>query len=314
MIKIRKGIVGGRKLPGGFVITDKNVFKNYKRLIEQSGNRYFVIKSGENSKSIETYAKIIKNLKDDDRIISFGGGVVGDIAGFVASTYKRGVPLIQVPTTLLAMVDSSIGGKNGINLKKKKNYLGTIYQPKMVLIDPLFLETLPLNEFRNGIAEIIKYGMIFNKPLLKRIEKKLNATDEDLERIIACCCKIKAKVVELDEQDKGYRHTLNFGHTIGHALELLHNLKHGQAISIGMIKEAELGKRLGLIKDEEINLLRRALNINGLQTELPRGADIDKIIELMKADKKGPLVFALSQKHPSIKIDIGLVGDILKAK
>jgi 3-dehydroquinate synthase len=314
MIKIRKGIVGGRKLPGGFVITDKNVFKNYKRLIEQSGNRYFVIKSGENSKSIETYAKIIKNLKDDNRIISFGGGVVGDIAGFVASTYKRGVPLIQVPTTLLAMVDSSIGGKNGINLKKKKNYLGTIYQPKMVLIDPLFLETLPLNEFRNGIAEIIKYGMIFNKPLLKRIEKKLNATDEDLERIIACCCKIKAKVVELDEQDKGYRHTLNFGHTIGHALELLHNLKHGQAISIGMIKEAELGKRLGLIKDEEINLLRRALNINGLQTELPRGADIDKIIELMKADKKGPLVFALSQKHPSIKIDIGLVGDILKAK
>ena len=313
MIRIRKGIIKETGLPKGLVITDTNVFRIYKKLIEQSGNKYLVIKAGESSKSIETYSKIIKNLKEDVRIIAFGGGVVGDIAGFVASTYKRGIPLIHIPTTLLAMVDSSIGGKNGVNLNKKKNYLGTIYLPEMILIDPLFLETLPSDEFRDGIAEIIKYGMIFNKLLLKRLGKKLKIDDEDLGKIIAYSCEIKTKVVGLDEHDKGYRHTLNFGHTIGHALELSYKLKHGQAISIGMIKEAELGQRLGLVKDEEINMLKSALDANGLQSHLPADADVNKIIQLMKSDKKGPLVFAFSSKDWNVKVNEKLVKEVLNS-
>lgn len=308
-----KGIITGGKLPKGFVITDENVFGIYKKLIKQSGNKYFIIKPGEKSKSLETYTKIIKKLGNVDKLVSLGGGVVGDIAGFVASTYKRGITLVQVPTTLLAMVDSSIGGKNGINIDNKKNYLGTIYQPETVLIDPLFLETLPLDEFRNGIAEIIKYGMIFNKLLLQRFGKELKSRDEDIEKIITCCCKIKTRVVELDRQDKGYRHTLNFGHTVGHALELLCNLPHGQAISIGMIKETELGKRLGLINNQEIELLKRALNANHLQTEIPKKHDIEKIIQLMKADKKGPLVFVFDNKNWNTKVNEDIVREVLSS-
>ena len=198
-INIEKNSVIDNSLPEGFVITDTNVFNKYDALIN-TGN-VFIIKAGEQSKSGETYLEIARHLPEDtERIIAFGGGVVGDLAGFVASTYMRSVPLVQVPTTLLAMVDSSIGGKNGVNLDERKNYLGTIYQPQAVLIDPLFLETLPNKEINNGLAEIIKYAAVFNIPSLQRLQKGIKHSD--LENIIVQCCRIKARVVEKDEQDK----------------------------------------------------------------------------------------------------------------
>ena len=233
-IEIQSGSIKNRFLPNGFVITDKNLFQNYEDII---GDKGFVIEPGEKSKSTEIFLEIINKLNDADKIVAFGGGVVGDLAGFVASIYKRGIKLIQVPTTLLAMIDSSIGGKNGINLNKRKNYLGTIYQPEKIFIDPSFLETLSIKEFRNGIAEIIKYSILFGKPSLQRIEEGIRISDLDLPQIIYQCCLIKTEVVEQDEKDKNYRHVLNFGHTIGHALELVYHLTHGEAISIGMIKE-----------------------------------------------------------------------------
>jgi 3-dehydroquinate synthase len=308
-IYIEKGLVKYSILPEATIITDKNISQNYPQLIKK--HKTFVLAAGEKSKSEDIYLKIIKKLNKDNSIIAFGGGVVGDIAGFVASTYKRGISLIQIPTSLLAMIDSSIGGKNGINLGDRKNYLGTIYQPEIILIDPLFLEELPKKEFQNGVAEIIKYSIIFGQPNIKRLQKGVSADDEDLEEIIFQSCKIKAKIVGKDEFDKDYRHTLNFGHTIGHAIELLHGLSHGEAISIGMMYEAELGKKLGMISSEVIDNLEKALKANNLPTKLPENYDADKILNLMKTDKKGELIFSLSKKHHNIQIKEEIIRSVL---
>jgi len=213
-MEIEKGCVLERGLPDGFVITDRSVFEKYGHLIK---GKKFVIKPGEKSKVLEVYGEILNNLGDSKRIIAFGGGVVGDLAGFVASTYKRGVDFIQIPTTLLAMVDSSVGGKTGINLGEKKNYVGTFYPASEVLIDPLFLEDLPEEEFRNGVAEIVKCGLVFRTPSLERLGDGVCWDDEDLSEIISQCVNCKIKVVEEDLFDKGVRRTLNFGHTAGHA-------------------------------------------------------------------------------------------------
>lgn len=308
-IIIQKGLIKNNKLPQGFVITDSNVYEKYRDLV---GDNYFCINAGEKSKNIETYFKILDKLKDSeniDTITAFGGGVVGDTAGFVASTYKRGVKLIQIPTSLLAMVDSSIGGKNGVNLGEKKNYIGTIYQPTEVIIDTSFLETLPKEELKNGFAEIIKYYWLFDKNKLK---EKLDL--ENIEKIIFECCKYKVNVIEKDTFDKSYRHVLNFGHTIGHAIELLNNLSHGEAISIGMIKEMELGEKIGLIKHEETDMLRKALKSAGLPTELPKNIDIQKIIEIMKSDKKGKFRFAFSREKYDVEVEEDKVIEFLKGE
>jgi 3-dehydroquinate synthase len=307
-IRIGKGVVVDEGLPFGFVISDENLFREYKKII---GDSYFLIKSGEGSKSLENYSSIVEELGDVDRIIAFGGGVVGDLAGFVASTYKRGVDLIQVPTSLLAMVDSSIGGKNGVNLREKKNYLGTVYQPEGVLIDPLFLEGLPKKEFRNGLAEVIKYGYLFDRPRLNRISRGINLGDNDLEKIIFDCCKAKISVVEKDEMDLGYRHVLNFGHTIGHAIELLYGLSHGEAVSVGMVKEAGLGYRLGIVGSERVEKLRDVLEVNGLPVDLPRDFDSDEVIDVMKFDKKGKFVFAFDGDNYFVEVDEAEVRRVL---
>lgn len=172
-IIIQRGFIKNNKLPEGFVITDANLHHYYRDLISSEN---YIIKASEESKSLETYFQILKILPENtNTIIAFGGGVAGDIAGFVASTYKRGINLIQVPTSLVAMTDSSIGGKNGVNLGEKKNYVGTIYQPSLVIIDPDLLKTLPEKEFKNGLAEVIKYGYLFENPDLNKIS--LNAKE-----------------------------------------------------------------------------------------------------------------------------------------
>ncbi|GBE20147.1 MAG TPA: 3-dehydroquinate synthase [Candidatus Pacearchaeota archaeon] len=310
-IKIKERLIRKKGLPEGFVITDSNVMKRYGLFV--LGN-VFVIDAGEKSKSFENYQKIAENLADVDaeKIVAFGGGVVGDLAGFVASTYKRGINLIHVPTTLLAMVDSSIGGKNGINLGKRKNYIGTIYQPEEVLIDTSFLQSLPLWEFRNGVAEIIKYSSVFEKPSLERLERGINKEDSDLQNIITECCKVKTEIVKRDPQDRGFRHTLNFGHTIGHAIELIYALSHGEAISIGMVKELELGNKLELVTKNKIEKVTRIIEANGLPTKLPPNYDVEKILNLINYDKKGSFVFAFNHENYNIKVKRELVKEVLE--
>ena len=302
-IKIREGLVINQGLPEGFVITDRNIFEKYGHLIK---GRKFIIESGEKSKVFDVYLEIIKNLSHDsgdvNRIIAFGGGVVGDLAGFVASTYKRGVEFIQIPTSFISMVDSSIGGKNGVNLGERKNYIGTVYQPKEVLIDPLFLDSLNEKEFRNGVAEVIRYAVIFGKPSLLRLQRGLSKNDGDLKEIIRQCAKIKIGVVGKDERDLGYRHVLNFGHTIGHAIELIYGFSHGVAVSIGMLEEMKLGKLKGFFSDKDILDLRKALEVNGLPVKFPKDLDVRKVMEIMKQDKKGSFVFAFSRENYKIKL------------
>jgi 3-dehydroquinate synthase len=307
-IEINNNLVIGKELPEGFLVTDRNLAINYPYLVK---NDSMVLYPGEKNKSIENYLRIIYFMDNNKRILALGGGVIGDLVGFVASTYKRGINFIQIPTSLTAMVDSSIGGKNGINISDRKNYLGTIYQPEKVLIDPLFLKTLPKKEFVDGIAEIVKYGFIFDNPPLERLKQGLSIYDSDLEDIIFNCCLTKARVVEKDEKDKNYRHLLNFGHTIGHAFELSHNLRHGHAVSIGMVKEAELAYNLGIINKDICSKLKEVLYFNGLSIDIPKNFDLQRIIEIMKADKKGKFVFAFNEENYSVKVKESDVEKVL---
>jgi 3-dehydroquinate synthase len=171
------------------------------------------------------------------------------------------------------------------------------------LIDTLFLESLPKKEFRNGIAEIIKYAVVFNKPELNRFEFKVSIKDEDFEKLIIKSCEVKVGIVEKDVNDKGLRHVLNFGHTIGHAIELLAGLSHGEAISIGIIKELELGVQEGLVNREKLEKVRKCLGKNNLPIEFPANIDKEKVLELMKKDKKGGLVFAFDENNYNVRID-----------
>ncbi len=297
-----------KNLPEGFVIADKNLEKLYPYLLKREK---FVIEPGEESKNIYTYFDILKNLPaDTEQIVAFGGGVVGDLAGFVASTFKRGVSLIHVPTTLLAMVDSSVGGKTGANLGGKKNYVGTFYSGD-ILIDTSFLKSLPEKEFKNGIAEIVKCGILFGKPCLERLKIGINKDDRDLKEIIKNCVKLKLDVVKKDLKDKNYRHVLTFGHTIGHGIELLAGLKHGEAVSIGMVKEAELGESLGLIEKGTSKKIENILKINDLPFEFP-DIDAEKVVDLIKKDKKGRLVFAFSKDDFKVRVGEDKVRAVLK--
>lgn len=238
------------------IITDDNVYKLYLQNFNQA--QIISITPGEQSKSLATYEYIINKLINNNysrnlQIIAIGGGVVGDLAGFIASTYLRGVKYIQVPTTLLSQIDSSIGGKVAINFHDVKNVLGTFYHPDLVLIDPLFLQTLPKRHFNNGISELIKYALIKDDDLF---EKLYNLESLNLTEIIYRALMIKKELVEADERDQNVRHLLNFGHTIGHAIESYYNFEkylHGEAVAIGM---AMITKHQSFYK-EITNLLQK---------------------------------------------------------
>lgn len=270
------------------VITDTNVSGIYGATVESSLRAkgfmpiFYTVEPGEGSKSMETYQRLQESLADDghqrtDLILALGGGVVGDLAGFVAATYLRGVPFIQVPTTLLSQIDSSVGGKTGINLESGKNLVGAIYQPKAVLIDPLTLDTLPEKYLRDGIGEAIKYGYIDRPELLDLLSGEGNASDsstfdhvlENRSRVIEICCESKARFVLQDELDKGQRMILNFGHTLGHAIEKTHGYSkytHGEAVAMGMYYMVKMTEHAGLsdpglLADLE-NLLKRYQLLN----------------------------------------------------
>jgi 3-dehydroquinate synthase len=265
------------------VITDDNIPIKYLNLIKQRITVYreYFIPQGETSKSMEMAQLLINKMISDGvtrsaLILSLGGGVVGDLAGFVASIYMRGVDYYQIPTTLLSQVDSSVGGKVGVNAIEMKNAIGAFKQPKAVFIDPNTLSTLPNNHISNGIAEIIKYGLISDKTLFNSLENK-NILDS-IEDIIETCIKIKAEIVTKDEKDYGIRQILNYGHTIGHAIEQdsHYSLLHGEAIAIGM---AIISK-----KENFHNRLTRLLQKYDLPVSY--NYDVDILFNYILTDKK----------------------------
>jgi len=252
---------------------------------------------GEASKDFQTVVRICNLLMERgiDRtsaLIALGGGVVGDIAGFVASIYMRGIPYIQVPTTLLAQVDSSIGGKTGIDLSTGKNILGTFYQPKGVFIDLAFLKTLQPQELRNGLAEIVKYGIIDDPELFGTLEAQADAIknqDMDLlKELVTKSCTIKKGVIEIDETEQGIRRILNFGHTVGHAIETEsdYTIPHGDAVSMGMAAETILSERMGYLSAPERTRIVALIKTLGLPERIPQGLSSQGIVACMKGDKK----------------------------
>lgn len=282
------------------VVTDTNVDRLYgEKLLKNLKDSGFtpvkvVFNAGEENKNFDTltevYEKIIDSgIKRGDLLIAFGGGVVGDLAGFAASTIYRGMDFIQIPTTLLAQVDSSVGGKVAVDTSRGKNLVGSFYQPKMVIIDPELLKTLDEREVRSGMAEVIKYGAIYDNEFFNYLIEKdcLKSSMEDIETIIKRCCEIKAKIVEVDELDIGLRMILNFGHTFGHAIEKHYNYTkytHGEAISIGMYEITKLGEKLGITKAGESEKIKRILKNYNLPVE--DEVKLEDLVEIMKTDKK----------------------------
>lgn len=285
------------------VISDANVAALYGQGVLDSlqaaglSGELFTFPAGEASKRLATVEELARSmtLSGFDRgnvIIALGGGVSGDMAGFLAAIYMRGIPFVQVPTSLLAQVDSSVGGKTGVDLAEGKNMLGTFYQPKLVLIDTDVLRTLPADQFLSGMGEVIKYGVSLDAALFRYLDQhreELLAQDEScLNYVITRCCDLKARVVEEDEREGGLRRVLNFGHTIGHAVEAAANfsLLHGFAVSVGMVAITAVSARCGYAPPNLEAEIARLLTAYGLPTALPAGLSAERITAFMQADKK----------------------------
>lgn len=294
--EIRK-VYKGKKI---FIITDDNVNKYYGGKIsgELKKNDFEVkllaLKPGEETKNFNTLPIVYNELLDfnltrSDLIIALGGGVIGDLAGFVASTYLRGVDFVQIPTSLLAQVDSSVGGKVAVDLERGKNLVGSFYHPKCVLIDPEVLNTLDNRFFIDGMAEVIKYGCIKDKQFFDYLEKMENNQQliNNMEVVIHKCCDIKRQVVENDEKDKGERMLLNFGHTLGHAIEQYYNYtkySHGEGVAIGMYVISKISEEKGLTKKGTSQRIKDILVKYNLPYELD--VNIEETLEAINLDKK----------------------------
>lgn len=262
------------------LIADDQVWKIYRnevtRELSAAGVNFqpIIFSAGERNKNIRTLEQVLNQMlklgfNRSSAVIAFGGGVTGDLAGFAAGTFMRGIPFIQVPTTLLAQVDSSIGGKVGVDLKQGKNSAGLFIQPKKVIIDTEYLNTLPNKELRNGLFEIIKYGIIADEKyfifIQKNIEKAQKLDHHILEALIIRSCEIKTEIVMQDEKEKDIRRILNFGHTVGHAIEGAtgYRIKHGLAVGFGMIKESEIAFKLGNMSENDFLKIRDLVSLNG---------------------------------------------------
>jgi len=255
-----------------------------------------LVPEGEDQKSLESAGRLYHELTNfyaerATPILALGGGVIGDLAGFVAATYLRGVPLIQIPTTLLAQVDSSIGGKTAVDHGQLKNEIGVFYQPKLVIADIDTLRTLPARELANGLAEVIKSAAIRDKDFFAFLEKNLDrvkSLDEGvLEEMVFQTARIKAEIVEKDERDLGLRSILNYGHTIGHAIESVSDfqVEHGRAVAIGMLAAARISNKMGILDESELGRLKSVIEKAGLPTGMPN-LKVEEIIQAMKHDKK----------------------------
>lgn len=314
------------------LVTDRNVRRHadvIREAMVRSGwsCRLTELEPGEKTKSVGNLSAIWDDLiaaKADRRtvLIAVGGGVVGDLSGFAAASFVRGLPFVQVPTSLLADVDSSVGGKTGINHPAAKNMLGAFHQPVGVLIDTSVLDTLPAREFAAGMAEVVKYGVILDADFFTFLEQRADAINHRdpgiLRQVIARCCRLKADVVEKDEFERtGLRAVLNYGHTFGHAFEALAGygeLLHGEAVAIGMLYASRLAERLGFIDAAATHRQERLLSQFGLPTRLPPGwsHSDDSVIDRMKLDKKtvgGELRFVLPKRLGHVEI----ISDVAEA-
>jgi len=284
------------------IITNPVVQKLYGELVDQSlvaaGYKTTVLEvpDGEKYKSLESAGKLYQQLAEFGAeratpVLALGGGVIGDLAGFVAATYMRGVPFIQLPTTLLAQVDSSIGGKTAVNHGQLKNEIGAFYQPRVTISDIATLKTLSPAELISGLAEVIKHAVIKDEQFFIYLEQNLDrikALDDNvLETIVMKCAQIKAEIVENDEKDMASRNILNFGHTVGHAVEAVSNFQvaHGQAVAVGMVAAAKIAAELDLMDSVNVTGLERILQKAGLMTRLPK-MEINRVIQTMRYDKK----------------------------
>ncbi len=296
-----------KKLKAGtdaFIITNPYLKTKFGRRLNESltnsglAFHYRLIPDTERSKSFSVAAQILADLATYDQkkkifILAFGGGVVGDLAGFVASIYRRGTVYIQVPTSLLAQVDSSIGGKTAVDLNQGKNLAGTFYQPKLVLSDIGLLKTLDQRQLKAALAEVIKYAVIKDRELFVYLENNLSRIlDKDkacLEFIVAQCAGIKAQIVSQDEkEEKSLRTILNFGHTLGHAIEAAGNFKaynHGEAIGLGMLAACGISRKLNLLQVSDLQRIESLIKKSGLPLKI-KGLDLDKIIDAHYHDKK----------------------------
>jgi len=321
-----RGTIRGKK---AMAVCDENTYRLYygavKTALENAGCSVYpaVIPPGEASKSFEQaqalYTRALEaKLNRSSIIVALGGGVVGDLAGFIAATYMRGIGFIQIPTSLLAQVDSSVGGKVAINHPLAKNIIGAFYQPHMVFINPHTLKTLPPREFSTGMAELIKHAFIADSDFITWLEQNMEAL---LSRDVAALthalyrsCSIKARVVEQDERESGLRMILNFGHTVGHAIESITGYSkytHGEAVAMGMVYEATLALHMGLIGQEYIRRISSLLERAGLPTVL-EAADWSSILQRMAYDKKNVdsgITFALPTGYGKVEVFKGVAMD-----
>ncbi len=319
-----------------FIVTNKTIYKIYKKYLNIKNSKVLVLNDGEKYKNIKTYKKIIDeaskyNINRTDSFVAFGGGVIGDITGFCASTYMRGVKFVQIPTTLLSQVDSSVGGKVAINTNLGKNLLGNFYQPKLVISDISTLKTLNMRNFKTGLAEVLKYAFIQNSislcdknnsffNFLNKNKSKIYNLDKQIliETVKTCCC-LKRDVVIKDEKEAGLRAILNFGHTFGHVIENLTHYKkftHGEAIVYGMNFALNLSYNLGLIsKDYLNNSLSFISDYNLINKKLPK-FKFNNVLKTMQLDKKvenNKLRFILNNENYMVSIVKDIDIDDLKA-
>lgn len=308
------------------IVSNKTIFPIYRDIILASLSKHNIVPEiillpdGEKYKNMSSINKIHEALLKArfDRsslLIAFGGGVVGDITGFAASTYMRGIKYVQVPTTLLSQVDSSVGGKTGVNHPLGKNMIGAFYQPSLVLIDVATLKTLPRREFYAGMAEVIKYGVIADKDFfayLKTNREDILALGESIISVIRRSCEIKADVVSKDETEAGLRAILNFGHTIGHAVETVTGYKrflHGEAIAIGMCVAAGLAVRMKMLREGDALKIKGLVEMYNLPSRIPGDLDVSEMMNAMEVDKKvkaGKLRFVLPEAIGKVRIEEGV--------
>jgi shikimate kinase / 3-dehydroquinate synthase len=281
------------------VVTDEQVAKFHGESVLQClrdagfASKIVTVPAGEAHKNLETiqtlwHGFLEHGLDRKSTVIALGGGVIGDMAGFAASTYMRGIDWACLPTTLLSMVDASLGGKTGFDLPEGKNLIGSFYPPKLVLADPQLLETLPQAEFISGLAEVVKHGIIADPELFDLCAQGLDCIKEDLGRVVKRAMAVKIKIIEDDPYEKGFRAALNLGHTIGHAVELVSRfqLRHGEAIAIGMVAEARLAERMGLSSPGLSDRIRQVLTTLELPTDIPSNLSRPEILRAMRVDKK----------------------------
>lgn len=311
-IRIQKGIINDTaaidSLLSGLgsrfaIVTDEQVApifgQNLSRSLTVAGLEcyLFAFPAGEKNKTRRTKEVLEdqlfeKGLGADTCIIALGGGVVTDLVGFLAATYSRGVPLVMIPTTLMGMVDASLGGKTGVNVPYGKNLVGVVYHPKNVIIDPLSLEGLPKRELKNGIVEMIKHGLIadaaYFKFLAENVESLLALEEAVIEHAIFESCRIKTGIIEQDDRDKGKRNLLNFGHTVGHALEVLtqYTVPHGVAVAIGLLVESHLAVKMGFLAAAVLDEIKAILERYDISLSLPFKFTIQEVIDAMALDKK----------------------------